>query len=123
MYGKTLDETPERFDEFLEEFRAVDPETLDEAFRIARGRFKEFPTPAEVRACLELAPRSNRILEAYERRKEAYLAAPPRPTLPSMLDSKQTPKKREIAQLSKQEVDERLTVLRRQLEQIRVKES
>lgn len=49
MYGKTLDDFPERFDEFLDEFKNETPEVLDEAFKSARGNCKEFPTPYDVR--------------------------------------------------------------------------
>lgn len=49
MYGKTLADFPERFDEFLEEFSDVDPDELDAAFRAARGACTQFPTPGDVR--------------------------------------------------------------------------
>lgn len=56
MYGKTLEDLPERPKEFLDEFRHEDPEELDAAFRSTRGTCLEFPTPAHVRAQLKRVP-------------------------------------------------------------------
>lgn len=49
MYGKTLADYPERFDEFLEEFETTKPDVLDAAFKACRGACTEFPTPGDVR--------------------------------------------------------------------------
>ncbi len=56
MYGKTLEDLPERPKEFLDEFRKESPDDLDWAFKAARGVCTEFPTPAHVRAQLEKVP-------------------------------------------------------------------
>lgn len=49
MYGKTLDDFPERFDQFAEEFRGADVTLLDQAFAQGRSGLREFPTPADIR--------------------------------------------------------------------------
>lgn len=56
MYGKTLEQLPERLEAFLDEFRTEDPDELDRAFRAVRGSTMEFPTPAHVRAQLQRSP-------------------------------------------------------------------
>jgi len=72
MYGKTLDDFPERFDEFLEEFERTNPEVLDLAFKAARGTCTEFPTPADVRKHVQ--PIAVRVMQE---RESAQIAAWP----------------------------------------------
>ena len=125
MYGKSLGDFPERFKEFLDEFQEADPDSLDAAFRAARGTCTQFPTPADVRAALHTIPLSEeferRRTEIYERRKAAILAAPPAPQLASVQDAR-TPAQRERAKLPDEEQQQRVTLLRRQLDQLQVVE-
>lgn len=116
MYGKTLDDFPERFNEFLDEFRSVDPDRLDAAFRTARGRFKEFPTPAQVRECLP--PLSAERLEAaHKRLRERIEAQPEQKMLPSALDEK-APPPREVKAMTTEEIERKMDELLRQREQL-----
>jgi hypothetical protein len=123
MFGKSLTDFPERFSEFLDEFRDADPDALDAAFRAARGTCTQFPTPADVRAALQTIPPSDEFTrrrnEIYERRKALILAAAPAPQLPSVQDE-QKPKQRERAQLSEAEHQERMALLLRQLDQLQI---
>lgn len=50
LYGKTLKDYPDKFDEFLECFKDVAPADVDYAFERTRAEYEgpEFPTPAEV---------------------------------------------------------------------------
>lgn len=123
MYGKSLADFPERLDEFLDEFKAADPALLDEAFAAARGACTEFPTPADVRKLLDkIQVPTDRVQLAYERRKQAQLSAPQPKMLASVLDEKFTPISRKIAQLTEEEHNERVKLLRRQLEKLQVTE-
>lgn len=75
MYGKTLADFPDRFDEFLEEFEKTPPDVLDEAFRLTRGVCSEFPTPADVRKQVQVASatieRKRLEVESEERSRRA----------------------------------------------------
>ena len=50
MYGKTLKDYPDRFEEFLSCFKDTVPADIDYAFERTRAEYEgpEFPTPAEV---------------------------------------------------------------------------
>lgn len=111
MYGKTLADFPERFDEFLDEFRSTSPSVLDEAFRLARGVCDQFPTPADVRRQIANVPPQKSIQDAYERRKAQIMAQPAPKLLKSVLDEEK-PKPREVRELSEAELESRLEELR-----------
>lgn len=113
MYGKTLEvDFPERFDEFLDEFKETSPGVLDEAFRLARGVCTEFPTPADVRKQIVNVKVPQELLDtAYEKRKARILAQPEPKMLKSVLDEEK-PKPREIRQFTEAELQARLDVLK-----------
>ncbi len=116
MYGKTLADYPERFDEFLDEFKSADPERLDTAFRRARGGCKEFPTPADVRLLYNLLEPTKAELDRIEQKGRVMLNAygnAPKYLPPSALDEpKPTP--RPIQQPTEAEWAARLEQLRNQ---------
>src|ERR1044071_4066285 len=103
MYGKKLEDFPERPKQFLEAFKGTDPETLDTAFALARDVCREFPTPADVKEQLAKVPQSDRVRLAYERRKAAIEAMPPPRQLKSAMDQPEPKNGHPVKQLSEAE--------------------
>ena len=119
MYGKTLADFPERFDEFLDEFKTTSPDVLDEAFRLARGACAEFPTPADVRKQIVNVKVPQELLDAaYERFTQRILAQPEVKMLKSVLDEP-TPKRHEITPMSEEKLERRFKVLVKQAEEMK----
>lgn len=119
MYGKSLADFPERFDEFLAEFAVDDLAQLDEAFQAARGVCAEFPTPADIRKLLsKIQVPAERVQLAYERRKHAQLTGEPPKLLKSVLDEPKPKAKRPLRLLAEAEHAERVEFLKRQVKQL-----
>lgn len=114
MYGKTLNDFPERFGEFLDEFKSIPPGVLDEAFRLARGVCTEFPTPADVRKQIAFVQVPDEKTEAAYERLKARLAGQGEVKMLSSVTDEQARPLREVRQLSEAEVEQRLEQLAKQ---------
>lgn len=126
MYGKTLADLPERFEVFTEEFRRVDPEVLDLAFKATCSTCSEFPTPADVRK--HVTAIATRV--QMERNSRELASRPAKPELtsgelvpvkrlmemPEFKSACRMPKQkpREIRQLTLEEHEARINELKRQ---------
>ena len=64
MYGKTLEQLPDRFEAFESALSDLEPASLEAAFRACLRTCTEFPTPANVRSQLANAEKHQDQFEA-----------------------------------------------------------